>query len=649
MRADQALPRKLKEAYRWALTHTDAPWILKVDDDMFVHMAELEMLFASKSADGLEIFGRIQNDAPVHAGVKWKKHQEDSHPFGTASLIWVAALLISAVGLTFAGAAPDRFGARRVRTWYTLALRIVHRGAISMVQALRRCLERRGLFYGWIIVAASGLLLVSTTVGHNTGVNMVVDTNVVHELNVPRTTSYPPFPLGSSGHAVTRALAEAVVVHDGHEYYGEDVSLGIWADEINADVRFVLAEQHFITAVNAVTKCTDKRHIVIGHGLSPANIRTCFLRNRPIGLPHREVTGDFAIKFSQSFSQDGTTGPLFTPSKSKVLMSEIKTGLLVTKMSKTSIQQKLAEDANFVKSVMSSSAGFDFTAEEELRTIKNQMKPTMVYETVQHHVHHDARFKAALIRYHTDDAAEIQAMNNVDPFNGLTLLEQIETLQSMSQQQSLKVASDIVDAAVTRIGAAAGSIPPKVQHAITGQIMKHYFESDPKTVEMWLLLDTELIPKFSEYATTHCNMIAREFQSDSYTETCALLAVYYDDDVNAKITQYAKEVDATKMQWNTLLDADSYKDLPSQWARRYGQEIQALDGDRFKYRYGDDHGVQRLKHVTEMQDYGAERLIKKLLAIAAMDGNVLFQEAIRNAVKGQKRQHLLYQSFFVRE
>ena len=42
---------------------------------------------------------------------------------------------------------------------------------------------------------------------------------------------YPPFALGSYGHAVSRDIAAAVVDMDGLNYQGEDVSLGIWLDQ----------------------------------------------------------------------------------------------------------------------------------------------------------------------------------------------------------------------------------------------------------------------------------------------------------------------------------------------------------------------------------------------------------------------------------
>ncbi|KAJ1466289.1 hypothetical protein T484DRAFT_1756760 [Baffinella frigidus] len=42
---------------------------------------------------------------------------------------------------------------------------------------------------------------------------------------------YPPFCIGSFGHAVSSDIAAGVVEIDGFEYQGEDVSLGIWLDE----------------------------------------------------------------------------------------------------------------------------------------------------------------------------------------------------------------------------------------------------------------------------------------------------------------------------------------------------------------------------------------------------------------------------------
>ena len=84
-------------------------------------------------------------------------------------------------------------------------------------------------------------------------------------------TKYPPFANGAQGHCVSRKVAEAVVKYDGYEYQGEDVSLGIWLDELKVPVEWVHASAHFTHHGN----CRDKAKIVIGHDITPAQMRAC--------------------------------------------------------------------------------------------------------------------------------------------------------------------------------------------------------------------------------------------------------------------------------------------------------------------------------------------------------------------------------------
>ena len=159
----RALPRKLKETCRWALAHTEAKWMVKVDDDAVVRIPELEALLGQRDATKLVVMGHIRRGAAVPKSGKWS------------------------------------------------------------------------------------------------------------DLDFIR-PQYPPFANGAQGYAVTRGVAGAVVAHDGFEYQGEDVSLGIWMDEMKNPVQWVHSPQHFVAHEN----CSDRSKVVIGHNISPAKMRACF-------------------------------------------------------------------------------------------------------------------------------------------------------------------------------------------------------------------------------------------------------------------------------------------------------------------------------------------------------------------------------------
>jgi len=157
----RALPRKLKEAYRWALDHTDAHWMLKIDDDAVARVDQLHELIT----DGdMVVRGFIRRNNKVPRSGKWA---EDP---------------------TF----------------------------ISSI--------------------------------------------------------YPTFANGAQGHLVTRSVAQAVVQHNGYEYQGEDVSLGIWLHEMSLPVKWVHDTKHFASHGD----CHQQQLIVIGHDITPKKMRECF-------------------------------------------------------------------------------------------------------------------------------------------------------------------------------------------------------------------------------------------------------------------------------------------------------------------------------------------------------------------------------------
>ena len=86
--------------------------------------------------------------------------------------------------------------------------------------------------------------------------------------------NYPSFANGAQGHVVSRAVAREVVAYDGFEYQGEDVSLGIWLDDLKLKVKWINARQHFTAHGN----CQDDSKIVIGHNIAPGTMRKCFKR-----------------------------------------------------------------------------------------------------------------------------------------------------------------------------------------------------------------------------------------------------------------------------------------------------------------------------------------------------------------------------------
>eukprot|EP00934_Nitzschia_sp_Nitz4_P001076 Nitzschia sp. Nitz4//scaffold313_size41840//20342//21536//NITZ4_007435-RA/size41840-processed-gene-0.10-mRNA-1//-1//CDS//3329547427//1076//frame0 len=91
---------------------------------------------------------------------------------------------------------------------------------------------------------------------------------------------YPPFPIGSRGHAVTRPIVKYVAQNylALFDYQGEDVSLGIWLDQPSAPEpkEFVELSEEMRNDANC-EKATDS--YVIGHDLTLLYIENCWLRD----------------------------------------------------------------------------------------------------------------------------------------------------------------------------------------------------------------------------------------------------------------------------------------------------------------------------------------------------------------------------------
>ena len=66
------LPQKVKYAYSWGLEHTNAKWLVKVDDDFFVRVDALEKYLTTRFDDDKNVVvGHIANGWKVHRGGKW--------------------------------------------------------------------------------------------------------------------------------------------------------------------------------------------------------------------------------------------------------------------------------------------------------------------------------------------------------------------------------------------------------------------------------------------------------------------------------------------------------------------------------------------------------------------------------------------------
>lgn len=99
----RTLPRKLKLGYRWTLEHSEAAWIVKVDDDFYVHMDRLED-YLMKHEASRKVIGRIGRGIGVDRRGKWAEHDYVGNryppfPFGSCGHVVsrdVAAAILQA-------------------------------------------------------------------------------------------------------------------------------------------------------------------------------------------------------------------------------------------------------------------------------------------------------------------------------------------------------------------------------------------------------------------------------------------------------------------------------------------------------------------------------------------------------------------------
>ena len=85
---------------------------------------------------------------------------------------------------------------------------------------------------------------------------------------------YPPWPLGSSGYALSRTTAQHIVDHSSTlvRYQGEDTSLGIWMSELGLEATFVSVPS--LVTHRGKNECRGPK-LIVGHKLTPWDLKTC--------------------------------------------------------------------------------------------------------------------------------------------------------------------------------------------------------------------------------------------------------------------------------------------------------------------------------------------------------------------------------------
>jgi hypothetical protein len=93
---------------------------------------------------------------------------------------------------------------------------------------------------------------------------------------------YPPFPLGSSGHIVSRHIVEYVAKNKDllFDFQGEDVSLGIWIGYSGMTVNYIDDIYHLRNNGN----CYDSSAWIIGHKLKSQHMISCYDNDRNITI-----------------------------------------------------------------------------------------------------------------------------------------------------------------------------------------------------------------------------------------------------------------------------------------------------------------------------------------------------------------------------
>jgi hypothetical protein len=99
------------------------------------------------------------------------------------------------------------------------------------------------------------------------------------ELLYTESETYPYWPQGSCGHAVSRPVAEYVVQKAAAGeltlYQGEDTSLGIWLHEasVKKELQVTWFKSQYFTNNGY---CHSRQWLIIGHRISPAQMKACY-------------------------------------------------------------------------------------------------------------------------------------------------------------------------------------------------------------------------------------------------------------------------------------------------------------------------------------------------------------------------------------
>ena len=88
---------------------------------------------------------------------------------------------------------------------------------------------------------------------------------------------YPPFPVGSSGHIVSRAMVHHLAdrAHALHMYQGEDTSLGIWVDESPLRNNVTWLTLSPMVRTGRGRRCTCTPPWFVAHDLGPSHFEQC--------------------------------------------------------------------------------------------------------------------------------------------------------------------------------------------------------------------------------------------------------------------------------------------------------------------------------------------------------------------------------------
>ena len=84
-------------------------------------------------------------------------------------------------------------------------------------------------------------------------------------------TTYPSFPIGSTGYIISREVSAEISRYKMHFYQGEDVSFGIWSRDLNIPIKWINSDKFIISS-----NCHDNSKLIFGHDFTEKEMRLCF-------------------------------------------------------------------------------------------------------------------------------------------------------------------------------------------------------------------------------------------------------------------------------------------------------------------------------------------------------------------------------------